>query len=87
MIKTQIQIPDYLYKETKRISKEYEISLAEVVRRALEQAIAGYPPREVEKPWTLPLVDIPLHEDPFANENWREDIHMGGMVAEDGGDE
>jgi hypothetical protein len=39
MIKTQIQIPDHLYSEAKRIAREREISFAEVVRRGLEAIV------------------------------------------------
>jgi hypothetical protein len=45
MIKTQVQIPDYLYHEAKRVAAEYEMSFAEVVRRGLEKSLAYYPPR------------------------------------------
>jgi hypothetical protein len=43
MIKTQIQIPDHLYSEAKRIAREREISFAEVVRRGLEAIVRVYP--------------------------------------------
>ena len=45
MIKTQIQLPDALYQEAKRVAAEYEMSFAEVVRRSLERALPAYPPR------------------------------------------
>ena len=32
MIKTQVQIPDHLFREAKRIAAEYEMSFADVVR-------------------------------------------------------
>ena len=32
MTKTQVQIPDHLYEEAKRIARDYEMSLAEVFR-------------------------------------------------------
>ncbi len=44
MVKTQVQIPDHLYREAKRIAREREISLAEVVRRGLESVVRLYPP-------------------------------------------
>jgi hypothetical protein len=49
MIKTQVQIPDHLYDEAKRI--------AEVFRRGLEKVLPYYPPREPAKKatgWQLP---------------------------------
>jgi len=43
MIKTQVQIPDELYRNAKRIAKEREWSLAEVMRRGLEYMSKAYP--------------------------------------------
>ncbi len=43
MVKTQIQLPEHLYRETKRIAAEYEMSFAEVVRRSLERTVPAYP--------------------------------------------
>jgi hypothetical protein len=55
MVKTQIQFPEHLYREAKRISAEYEMSLAEVVRRGLEEAVKAYPPgRTPPDQWQLP---------------------------------
>jgi hypothetical protein len=55
MVKTQIQFPDYLYREAKRIADEYEMSFAEVVRRGLEEAVKGYPAgRTAPGQWSLP---------------------------------
>jgi hypothetical protein len=45
MIKTQVQIPDELYRHAKRVAAEYEMSFAEVVRRSLERALPAYPPK------------------------------------------
>ena len=43
MIRTQIQLPDELYREVKRVAREREMSLAEVLRRGAEQMVAQYP--------------------------------------------
>ena len=43
MIKTQIQIPDDLYRSLKRLAKAKEWSLAETLRRAAEQFLARHP--------------------------------------------
>jgi metal-responsive CopG/Arc/MetJ family transcriptional regulator len=48
MTRTRIQLPDHLYLEAKRIAQEYEMSISELIRRALELAIPGYPPRARE---------------------------------------
>lgn len=71
MIRTQIQLPDELYREAKRIAAEQEISLAEVLRRGLEQMQRMYPPRAAIDGWRLPE---PAHLG-FFNEpcdRWRE---------------
>ena len=53
MIRTQIQLPDALYKEAKRVAGEREISFAEVVRRGIEYITRVYPPTKDEKgPWS-----------------------------------
>ena len=44
MVKTQIQLPDRLYREAKRVAAEREISLAEVLRRGVEYITRVYPP-------------------------------------------
>ena len=44
MIKTQVQLPDELYREAKRVAQEREISFAEVMRRGLEYIVKLYPP-------------------------------------------
>lgn len=55
MVKTQIQIPDYWYREAKRIADEYEMSFAGVVRRGLEEGVKGYPAgRTATGQWSLP---------------------------------
>jgi len=54
MIKTQVQIPDRLYREAKRIAAEYEMSFAEVVRRGLEGLVPSYPPGKRQRDWRPP---------------------------------
>jgi hypothetical protein len=74
-------LPDNLYRDAKRITQEYGMSMDELIRRSLELAIPGYPPRAPQPQWTLPLVDMPLSVDPFADADWRENLHLDGMVA------
>jgi len=62
MIKTQVKLPDELYREAKRVAREREISLVEVVRHGLEyhsatepattnvQDFGGFEPRNVWNP-------------------------------------
>jgi hypothetical protein len=55
MVKTQVQIPDALYREAKRIAAENEMSFAEVVRRGLEEIVAHHPPgRSRANSWEPP---------------------------------
>jgi hypothetical protein len=54
MVKTQIQIPDHLFREAKRVAHEYEMSFAEVVRRSLERTLPNYPRRDAGEPWLPP---------------------------------
>ena len=76
MIKTQIQIPDHLYREAKRIAAEYEMSFADVVRRGLERVHPAFPPRaQPPGEWELPQLDLGLQTDPFANPDWRASLY------------
>ncbi|MCI0533805.1 MAG: hypothetical protein L0Z50_01115 [Verrucomicrobiales bacterium] len=52
MIKTQVQIPDELYREAKRVAADYEMSFAEVIRRSLERTLPAYPPKHAA--WKAP---------------------------------
>lgn len=54
MIKTQIQLPDALYREAKRVAAERELSLAEVLRRGVEYMARAYPPLGAQRSWALP---------------------------------
>ncbi len=55
MVKTQVQIPDALFREAKRLAAENEMSFAEVVRRGLEEIVRHHPPgRTRAEAWMLP---------------------------------
>ncbi len=78
MVKTQVQLPEHLYRAGKRIAAEYEMSFADVVRRGLEYVIPTFPPRGVSPgEWELPQLDLGLRADPFADPDWRERLHSG----------
>lgn len=72
MIRTQVQLPDALYRDAKRIAGEQEITLAEVVRRGLEHMARIYPSRD-QSPgaWRPPT---PSRLGPFRapEQTWRE---------------
>jgi hypothetical protein len=65
MIRTQVQLPDEVYRQAKRIAAQREISLAEVVRRGLEHMIRTHP----------------ASVDPVATWRLPEPKHMGGFLA------
>jgi len=44
MTRTQIQLPDDIYKRAKRVAETREISLAELARRGLEYILSVYAP-------------------------------------------
>lgn len=73
MIRTQVQLPDELYREAKRVAYEHEMTLAEVVRRGLEHMVRIYPRRNAAPgdKWQPPA---PRRLGPFrVSENaWRE---------------
>lgn len=84
MTRTQIQMPDALYRQAKALADARESSLAEVVRNGLEYMIrVSAPPTADKQDWTLPK---PVHmgkTDPFADPDWRVNLHCG-HVAEEG---
>ncbi len=72
MVRTQIQLPDALYAQAKRLAEREEMSLAELVRRGLEHMVRVY--RADEPPdseWHLPE-PLPLGEFLTPVEDWRE---------------
>ena len=56
MIRTQIQLPNALYQEIRRVAKSQEWSIAEVVRRGAEMLVRSYPNFKAETPegWVFP---------------------------------
>jgi len=76
MKRTQVQIPDPLYQEVKRIATLQDWSISEVFRRAAEQMVAQYPPNKKPDAWALPeprAMGAPL----IPPDGWRE------LLAED----
>ena len=55
MVKTQIQLPNDLYRELKRLADAKEWSLAETLRRAAEQFLARHPASPVASEWKPPV--------------------------------
>ena len=72
MVKTQIQLPDRLYQEAKRVAREREFSLAEVMRRGVEYIVWVYPPTEPQQgPWPPPPEPGSLGSFKAPEEDWR----------------
>ena len=71
MIKTQVQFPDELYHEAKRVAREREMSFAEVVRRGVEYIARAYPPlEEASSDWAPPPpVSLGVFKAPVSD--WR----------------
>ncbi len=47
MVRTQIQLPEPLYREIKRIARDQDWSVAEVIRRGAEAVVRSYPAGKV----------------------------------------
>ena len=56
MVRTQIQLPEILYKEIQRVARSQEWSIAEVIRRGAESVVRNYPAiKPIESMgWNLP---------------------------------
>lgn len=75
MIKTQVQIPDDLFRRAKAAAAEREWSFAELVRRGLEYIVEVNPPGRIPgSEWKLPE---PHDLGPFLapEERWTEISH------------
>ena len=90
--RTQIQLPDALHDQAKRLAASMEVSLTELVRRGLEHIIATHPlGRSVRGGWRLdPPTAAGVLRDPFADPDWRVAVNlpataagMAGMVLND----
>jgi len=57
MTRTQIQLPEPLFRHLKRIAGERDWSLAELVRRGMEAYVRTCPElTEKRKQWTMPVL-------------------------------
>ena len=56
MVRTQIQLPDGLYRQVKRIAEQQEWSVTEVIRRGAETMARLHPPTKspAGQGWQLP---------------------------------
>lgn len=57
MTRTQIQLPDPLFKRLRSIAKTKDLSLAEIIRREMEKYVETFPEDlEPKKPWKYPVL-------------------------------
>lgn len=54
MIRTQIQIPDDVYRRAKQVAEAREISLAELLRRGLDYMLSVYASSDTPESWQPP---------------------------------
>jgi hypothetical protein len=84
MTRTQIQLPDALYRRAKAMAAAREISLAELVRNGLEYMLRVSAGAETDAAaWALPEPAALGGSDPFADPDWRMRLHSR-EVAEEG---
>jgi Arc/MetJ-type ribon-helix-helix transcriptional regulator len=83
MKRTQIQIPDPLYKEVKRLAALRDWSVSEVIRRAVEELVAKYPGIKQRERWEPPRPRN-LGKPKIPAERWRDllvEEQTGGTEA------
>jgi hypothetical protein len=56
MLRTQIQLPEPLFQQLKRIAEQRDWSLAELVRRGMEVYVQTCPGPNGEAAWTMPVL-------------------------------
>ncbi|MGD7652919.1 MAG: hypothetical protein ACQCXQ_06870 [Verrucomicrobiales bacterium] len=76
MIKTQVQIPDELYRKAKQIAKEREWSLAEVMRRGLEYMARTHPPASATE------ANLPVLKEEAFSENF-DQLDFRSLASDD----
>ena len=85
MTRTQIQLPDELYRRAKALAADREISLAELVRKGLEHMLdALTPPGADRVEENLPVLDSLPGTPDFEYPEWRPDAAWGEAAEEKG---
>lgn len=84
MIKTQVQIPDDLYRCVKRLAECQEWTIAEALRRAAELLLAVRSPgdsvnRAISR--LAPPANTQMRADPFADPDWRMHTNLGSGAS------
>ena len=73
MKRTQVQIPDPLYKDVKRIAERRDWSVSEVFRRAVEQYVSEVPEVAERGGWALPA-PREMGKPKVAPDQWRNTL-------------
>jgi Arc/MetJ-type ribon-helix-helix transcriptional regulator len=76
MKRTQVQIPEPLYEEIKRLAERRDWSVSEVFRRAVEQYVSEVPEASEGEEWQLPQ-PREMGAPKISPDRWRE------MLADD----
>ena len=56
MTRTQIQLPEPLFHQIKRIASARDWSVAELIRRGMEAYVRTIPETEIDKVWEMPVL-------------------------------
>jgi len=56
MTRTQIQLPEPLFHQIKRIASARDWSVAEFIRRGMEAYVKTIPETEIKKGWEMPVL-------------------------------
>jgi len=80
MVRTQIQLPDALYRELKRLAAAKEWTLAETLRRAAEHWLEIHSPDRIQSHGWEPPAPLSLGAFRCPPENWREVANVGPLA-------
>ena len=82
MVRTQIQLPDEIYRRAREVAESHEISMAELVRRSLELLISQYPePEKTVSDWRMPK-PLDLGWRGLTDEDFKEQAQMSSIEME-----
>lgn len=83
MVRTQIQLPDALYRELKRLAAAKEWTLAETLRRACEHWLEIHSPDRLATSAWQPPAPLSLGAFRSGPENWRELANLGSRAVDE----
>ena len=83
MTRTQIQLPDDLYRRLKLLAAAREATLAEIVSRAVEHWLEIHSPDRMSRSGWEPPAPLPLGAFRTGAETWRELANLPSMGVEE----